>query len=184
VNQHEPKLSIEQVLAEKAALHKGEPANATVVQRETVEKVLDLIDQKQLADKVPGTDELLRDWVAAAARRLPKLGADRLKSALRSGAATATLDLGDEWGLPILVCGKEALDAMYGTMHTQGRIVALGDLTSTDVQLMRMQQQINLDRQRMSVEDMADRYRALEQLLVKHPDYRSMMAAASATVAG
>jgi hypothetical protein len=177
--QHEPRLSPYHVLARVAEAHAGEEGNSRLIEEEATQEVLRLIAEDAYDGEVPGPAELLHAFVSAQIKRIPRQEAALFKNQVRKMPLTGALDLGTQWERTILVCGKDALTAVTGMDQTQGRIVTLGGLRAADVRLMRVEQQLNLEKQARAVQEMGDRYRLLEDMLVRHVNYYSYMAAAA-----
>jgi hypothetical protein len=171
--QHEPRLSAYHVLARVAEAHAAEEGNSRLIEEETTDEILRLIAEDTYDGEIPDPQQLLRAYIETQVKRIPRQEASRFKQQVRKMPLSGALDLGTQWERTILVCGKEALTALTGVEQMHGRIVTLGGLRDTDVRLMRVEQQLNLEKQAQAVQEMGDRYRLLEASLARHVNYHA-----------
>ena len=150
--------------------HANEYGNKTIVRQETIDELVALQQENALAG-APDPEELLRAYWGQQFDRHVRQNAGHIKNAVGSGTRQGVFDLGDDYDMTFLVCGREALSEMFGEPFTSGRVVTLGQFTDHDAQLMALEQRINLRRQQAAHDRDQPQYAALVDLLARYGTY-------------
>jgi len=167
---HEPRTTLAAIAARAANRHHGDPGNNAITGQETVDEAIRL-QQEDGIEGAPNIGDLLRAYWGQQYQKLIRHGSSHVKGVIGDTTSQGWFDLGDDYDLTILVCGRDALSQMHGTPFTSGRVVTLGQFDSTDVRLMALEQRINLQRQQAAHDRDQPRYTALSQALAAAGNY-------------
>jgi hypothetical protein len=174
MTRHEPPRTIRSILATTADRHVDERENSGLVIDETVSEVIAALAEGDLDEKPPSQADLERAWVSGQVRRLRRSHTESIRALISAqGDVMMPFDLGEEYDMAFTVCGPRALNEMYGIEVTQGRIVTLGSLVSSDVRLMSLEQVIDLRVKRLAVERDRPLHDALAAQIARYPNYRA-----------
>lgn len=168
--------TIIRIVAEAAERNAADTANTSVVREEAISDCIEAYRCDRLADAVPDLDGLLAAHFEAQIRGSLKRNTQTVRRAMESGQTLA--DLGDNYDLPITVCGPEALKSLIGMRAMAGRTTTLGNLTADDIDLTVEELRIAYEKQKKSYYSSRDTAGLWVVQLRQFPSYRAWREAA------
>lgn len=177
---HEPGQTTAQILAEVIEKHAAEVANRDLVINGAKEAIQGARGEGLWTGEMPDALELELSWLERELTRLLRQGQVFVKKQITADGSH--LDLGDDFDVSFTVCGKDALVEYYGVEFLHGRVITLGSMTSDDIRLMALEQDINLRKQVDAHRRDQPRFAAAAARLTGFSSYRHLRAAEAAVV--